>query len=83
MMFGFAINTASIYEGEHEEQQEQKEQEEHCSQERETIGLALTEKPPLLARAFLVLDVLLFRAWDEPEPAGSGAGPSACLRRGP
>ncbi len=59
MMFGFAINTASICEGEHEEQQEQKEQEEHCSQERETIGLALTEKPPLLARTSLVSRCLI------------------------
>ena len=59
MMFGFAINTASIYEGEHEEQQEQKEQEEHCSQERETIGLALTEKPPLVARTSLVSRCLI------------------------
>ena len=59
MMFGFAINTASICEGGHEEQQEQKEQEEHCSQERETIGLALTEKPPLLARASLVSQCLI------------------------
>ena len=62
MMFGFAINTASICEGEHEEQQEQKEQkeqEEHCSQERETIGLALTEKPPLVARTSLVSRCLI------------------------
>lgn len=59
MMFGFAINTASICEGEHEEQQEQQEQEEHCSQERETIGLALTEKPPLVARTSLVSRCLI------------------------
>ena len=56
MMFGFAINTASICEGEHEEQQEH---EEHCSQERETIGLALTEKPPLVARTSLVSRCLI------------------------